>query len=413
MSGTGGIPNTEQRGAESAPEQIHKEGAQYLKEATQANQANQSGANSGTAADEGTGTNISRSAPEPVHEDPAAGKSAFEDPTGGIAKGAGGVSGSAYVESPVHNEEQGIVNTVKSFLGLSLTEEKRAEDTQPAWNAGSVTALPGIGSSTAAPAVAVAAASGSSYNSNDMSNSGSFTAEIPDRTKPSTLANTEPVGAVGSYSISTGPDYNDGRSVPLDKSKAPDNSTSTSSRLPSTLNNPGSSEPEPAVTAGSHMTTTGPDFSANEGTRTVPSALCSTTNSKSHTDRGTMEDPVPHKSQPADADEKDAHKPPKPASAGGKAHENPSAIPSAGGEKLGEKHWGESEIVPDLPKKRDSDAGQSGVSSSAGQPTSEVADNTAANTGGASSGPHGGNESAEKQGAMDKIKGKLHIGGSK
>lgn len=90
--------------------------------------------------------------------------------------------------------------------------------------------------------------------------------------------------------------------------------------------------------------------------------------------------------------------------------ENPDSIPTAGGEKLGEKHWGESQIVPELPPKRGSDAGQ-GASSSDGQPTSEVADNTAANTGGAKGGPHDSTGSeAHKEGAMDKIKHSLHMG---
>lgn len=63
----------------------------------------------------------------------------------------------------------------------------------------------------------------------------------------------------------------------------------------------------------------------------------------------------------------DDHKPPQPA--GGKPNkmENESAIPIAGGERLGEKHWGESKIVPDNPDQRSSEAG---ISSEAGQPTS-------------------------------------------
>lgn len=44
--------------------------------------------------------------------------------------------------------------------------------------------------------------------------------------------------------------------------------------------------------------------------------------------------------------------------------ENKDAIPIAGGVKLGEKHWGESEIIPDNPKPRSDE----GVSSSEGQP---------------------------------------------
>ena len=46
--------------------------------------------------------------------------------------------------------------------------------------------------------------------------------------------------------------------------------------------------------------------------------------------------------------------------------ENPEAIPTAGGERLGEKHMGESKMVPDLPPKRASQGGD--VSSSEGQP---------------------------------------------
>ncbi|GIZ43647.1 hypothetical protein CKM354_000686400 [Cercospora kikuchii] len=396
----GGIPNTEQRGAETTPQQIHQEGAQYVKEATQANQ-------SGSAANEGTGTITSRPAPEPIREQPPASNPGSDDPTGGIGKDAGGVSGSAYIGSPVSSEEHGLVDTVKSFLGLSKPEEKKAEDTQPAWNAGSVTALAGVGASTSAPAVAIAAASGTGHK--HESSSGSFTAEIPDRTRPSTLATTEPAGAVGSNSIST-----TDQSIPQ-RSIQGDSTTNATTPPPSSLNNPSNSEPDTTVTAGSHLTKTGPDFSANEGTKTVPSALGATTNSKSHTNKPEMKDTEVRQQQPADADEKDNHKPPKPAdkSAGGK-FENVDAIPTAGGQRLGEEHWGESKIVPDLPEKRASTSGQGGVSSTEGQPTSEVADNTAANTGGATGGPGSTNnassDSGEKQGALDKIKDKLNIG---
>lgn len=64
----------------------------------------------------------------------------------------------------------------------------------------------------------------------------------------------------------------------------------------------------------------------------------------------------------------DDHKPPAPAD--GKPHtlENPTSIPTAGGERLGEKHWGESGIVPDNPPPRASEAG---ISSAEGQSTRE------------------------------------------
>lgn len=47
----------------------------------------------------------------------------------------------------------------------------------------------------------------------------------------------------------------------------------------------------------------------------------------------------------------------------GASRENPDSIPTAGGERLGEKHWGESKFVPDVPKSKSEN-----VSSSEGQP---------------------------------------------
>jgi len=107
----------------------------------------------------------------------------------------------------------------------------------------------------------------------------------------------------------------------------------------------------------------------------------------------------------------DEHKPPKPAD--GKPHklENESSIPTAGGERLGEKHWGESKIVPDDPTKR---ASAAGISSEAGQSDKQTSDNTAKNTGGATGPPdenHGSGTGEEKPKMTDKIKGALHMGG--
>ncbi|KAK5695206.1 hypothetical protein LTR97_008712 [Elasticomyces elasticus] len=115
----------------------------------------------------------------------------------------------------------------------------------------------------------------------------------------------------------------------------------------------------------------------------------------------------------------------------GSARHNEDAIPTAGGIKLGSKHWGESQVVPDNPKPRASEAG---ISSSEGQPTGtrdnvdvrnqvvadihtdQVRDNTHANTGSAA--PPGENatgpSSTEKHGGLaDKLKNTLHVGGNK
>ena len=55
---------------------------------------------------------------------------------------------------------------------------------------------------------------------------------------------------------------------------------------------------------------------------------------------------------------------------GGKTQENPDSIPSAGGERLGKQHWGESQMVPEIPKKRESEGGDGNVASAEGQPDS-------------------------------------------
>ena len=101
--------------------------------------------------------------------------------------------------------------------------------------------------------------------------------------------------------------------------------------------------------------------------------------------------------------------------------ENVDAIPTAGGEKLGAKHWGESKIVPENPKP------SAGVSSDEFSSKSDIVtlalpcsftntsldtvrDNTNRNTGPASqptgTGAHG------KESLVDKVKDKLHLGNS-
>jgi hypothetical protein len=122
-----------------------------------------------------------------------------------------------------------------------------------------------------------------------------------------------------------------------------------------------------------------------------------------------------------------SHKPPVTAGHKG-ALENKSSIPTAGGIKLGEKHWGESDIVPEFPKVREEEK----IASSSGQPDSKfipqspgmttdmhlltksaesTRDNTSANTGHPSSGH--GEHGEQKEGIVDKVKDALHMGGHK
>ncbi|KAK5109781.1 hypothetical protein LTR62_006514 [Meristemomyces frigidus] len=87
----------------------------------------------------------------------------------------------------------------------------------------------------------------------------------------------------------------------------------------------------------------------------------------------------------------------------GSKRTNEDAIPTAGGEKLGSKHWGESQIVPDNPKP----ANDEKVSSKDGQPTSETRDNTAANTGSKHE-PDAHHSNEGKEGLVDKMKHMMH-----
>ncbi|KAK5134400.1 hypothetical protein LTR08_006580 [Meristemomyces frigidus] len=82
--------------------------------------------------------------------------------------------------------------------------------------------------------------------------------------------------------------------------------------------------------------------------------------------------------------------------------ENPDAIPTAGGEKLGQKHWGESKVVPENPKPQS----EAGITSSHNSDT--VRDNTNRNTGSAT---EPGSEAHAKESMVDKMKDKMHLGG--
>lgn len=128
-----------------------------------------------------------------------------------------------------------------------------------------------------------------------------------------------------------------------------------------------------------------------------------------------------------ESEEDVTHKPPQSgagaseAKVGGKKMENPAAIPSAGGERLGEKHWGESKIVPADPGAIKIEAGQPDGTLTfellavtfpacygievrfVDVPVDLTAANTAKNTGGVS-------HHNEKEGALHKIKDKLNLG---
>jgi len=283
---------------------------------------------------------------------------------GGISSGSGGLSSSSYADSTGTEStqpSQGIVGTVKSYLGLGGSSAP-ASSTAPVearneglegTTAGSGTTGLGHETTGAGDSLAPSATSGNEFDG---------------PISPGTTGGaTEGVsgGALGERTLNKGigtdPAAADtaGRTEPLD-SDVTTGAPPTESADPHTSN---TAMPEGEQTSGA-------DDLASPASE--------------------------HTSKLSDADT-------------GSKRENKSAIPTAGGEKLGEKHWGESQVVPDNPKPRASEAG---ISSEAGQPTSQVRDNTAANTGGAAP-PSGSSASGSGEGKeklVDKIKDKLHIG---
>jgi len=327
-------------------------------------------------------------------------KSSIEDNAlgteGGVADSSatGGVSSSAYVGSPTSTgstseqtqSQGGIVDTVKGYLGLggsSTTSTApthgdpvggtHAETTSKdplnyadssdgtnttlgkSW-AGQTQSNSGSGSGIAGTAATIASAAGltgSGLESNQRSSAADGDVGLPTIGQGSTSGTTSGLGSTSGTS-------------------ATDRTGSSSS---------------PSTNAGNNSSTL---ESAKEKVQEVTNTGGSKENTSGHSEDKT---PMQSGANPA-------------------KRENESAIPTAGGERLGEKHWGESKIVPEVPKDRESTAG---ISSAEGQSTQQTADNTAANTGGATGPPSSSNkgstDSGEKPKTMDKIKEKLHMGG--
>lgn len=114
------------------------------------------------------------------------------------------------------------------------------------------------------------------------------------------------------------------------------------------------------------------DKEANTGAVAASTTEPTTTETKPETTETKPETTESKTEGPTDTSGDSSHKPPAPA--GGKTPENRESIPTAGGERLGDKHWGESKVVPDNPKAA-TEASDKGVASSEGQPTGEIKTN--------------------------------------
>ncbi|KAK5172258.1 uncharacterized protein LTR77_003896 [Saxophila tyrrhenica] len=298
---------------------------------------------------------------------PPASNPGSDDPSAGIAKDNGGVSGAAFVGSPVSSENKGYVagavEMARSYLPASLA----------GMNLGG-----GAGKDAdVAPAETLAPEGGEKQE--DSGVAGGAVAGAAAATTAATAA------VVGGSTTS-------GESVEQAKQ---DSSSSSTAPIYSPL--VPSSEPERSATE----------------TKDEPMA-----------DAAPQKENAAPVSAPAPTEEKkdDAPAEKEGGEEGGRkvSHamketwpkENRDAIPTAGGEQLGKKHWGESDTIPDAGKKEEK------VSSAEGQPDEKTQSNTAANTGGAKppvsgdvSGDHSEKETGgEKPKFADKMKEKLHMG---
>jgi len=265
---------------------------------------------------------------------PPASNPGNEDPTGGIAADAGGVSGAAHKDIPNPNttatgatgpnaeKRKSVIGTFKGFLGLDKKPQKStttaSEDTY-------------VGAAAAAVTAAVATVTGTASTA-------ATTAPTEEKKdigyQPSIAANTEPPAAAGSAVGEP--------AQPTDKITAEEVAESAD-----------------------------------------PASKKADVENEINTDGA-------------------ADKPPKEASGNPANRTNPDAIPTAGGKKVGEDTWGESEIIPEVPAVKEED----------------VAANTAANTGSATTpttdAKAGSSEPPKEKGKfLQKLKDKLPIGKGK
>lgn len=315
-----------------------------------------------------TGTTGVSSNPEPIAPaKPPASNPGADDPTAGIGKDAGGVSSTAHIESPVQESgqdgEKGIVGTVLGYLGLNSTSvepEREAADVD-ARNAG--TAGPAAATDGAIATGMAGAAAGGVLASRGE------TVDIPDRTRSST-AN----GSSGGVPKSTMDRFRGDNSTATGSDSTSVNTGATAGRSAAAHTDPNASSTTANITNMTGNNDVPPQRSSSDGAvgenpdsivRDLPPPQQQHENTQNIARDDTDNKNLPDK----DASGENEHKPPQheetKSSQKGSSMENRESIPTAGGQKLGDKHWGESSIVPDVPPKSASEAG---IASKEGQP---------------------------------------------
>jgi len=351
--GADGVHNT-------SDSSVHSEGIDHIKQ------------NIGQSNTSGTDSSL-------VHGQPSSGTSGYDSATGGLSSGTGALGDSSTLGSSTTTDapqnQGGIIGTVKSYLGLggNPAESGEARDASYGTSSGS-----GLGESAGTTGGLTGATSGSGLTGD--SSSGLTGGPSSGLTGGSGSGSTGGSGS-GLTGGSTTDDYSRGVS-------GGNSAGTTSTTHDSTIdrNDPTKQSAPSTLPRDSDVTTGGdPTESAD------PTTAAGAKPGESFDEEGSG---VASNRDKAVSDA-DAAK-----------RTNESAIPTAGGERLGEKHWGESKVVAENPKPTE----EKGVSSASGQPTDEVRNNTSANTGGAHPPGSGSTDDAGKEKLVDKIKDKLHLG---
>ncbi|KAK3719035.1 hypothetical protein LTR37_004599 [Vermiconidia calcicola] len=343
----------------------------------------------------------------------------------GAAMSSGGVSASESNPAPNEPEQQsGMVGTVKSYLsGLSLGggsktegqavgsgagEEKGATEGSSLWApvtsiATNATVNTGENEGGVAPMNSADGARDTAGQSQTMTDSRKVPDPMTQESVPSYAGSSGNAGISDPSTDSSHPSW-----VPA-HGGAPDPSTDESQ--PSYIgkeevSNPQVDDSMPSSSVGGNQGTSDPSTDASvpgTGQGDAEPGRAAPLESQATSNKDTANVPAPIEDERKKS----------PGTSGNK--ENKDSIPTAGGQRLGEKHWGESDTVPDVPEKRASQGGN--VSSSEGQSDRRTQDNTAANTGQASGdatapAPANANANVSHQGEdkpsmMDKIKDKM------
>lgn len=289
------------------------------------------------------------------------GQQGSEATSGGLPSGAGGVSSTAYTGSPVTTEEQkpGVVDqtveTVRNYLGsLGFGGESNQESVGTAATEDRHAGREASGGVVAGTAAAVSAATAAVVSSSSDSSDKKQT------TSGGTWLNYSP-----GQSRTEEPPAADYIPVPVasDSREAATSTSAVAGSREGAMADASAQRDESNVTSGTPDP--GVDDSMSSGQTSKPAAVPdaskddSLPSSEQGAKSGETNESVKEEAKEAkegDSENKSAGK-----SGAAGSMENRDAIPTAGGEKLGEKHWGESKIVPEVPPKTE------GVSSADGQ----------------------------------------------